>query len=207
METPLPASGRSLDFPLTVKMKLLALAPQFYVTDKRGRHIAYVKQKLFKLKEDIRIFSNEEQKNLLYTIAADRIIDFTASYSFEDARTGQDLGSIKRKGMRSLWKAAYEVHDAFGRPQYFVSEESAFTRLLDGIFSILPVISLFAGYVFNPSYLIKNTEGKTVMRLKKQPSLWEGIFKMEAFKPLPPADQQRLMLGLFMVIVLERMRG
>lgn len=46
------------------------------------------------------------------------------------------------------------------------------------------------------------------MRMKKLPALWEGVFKMEAFSgPLSPADQMRLMLGLFMVVVLERSRG
>ena len=62
--------------------------------------------------------------------------------------------------------------------------------------------------MFNPSYLVKNRSGKTVMRMKKLPALWEGVFKMEAFSgPLSPADQMRLMLGLFMVVVLERSRG
>ena len=36
-----------LHFPITLRMKLMALAPQFYVSDKNDRPIAYVKQKLF----------------------------------------------------------------------------------------------------------------------------------------------------------------
>lgn len=208
MYTPATSSEETLHFPLTLRMKLMALAPQFYVSDKSNRPIAYIKQKLFKLKEDIRVFTDEQQTRLLYSIKADRIIDFNASYSLSDAQTGQALGALRRKGMRSLWKAAYEVHDEDGQPLYFISEESAFMRLLDGIFSELPLIGLLSGYVFNPSYLVKNRSGKTVMRMKKLPALWEGVFKMEAFSgPLSPADQMRLMLGLFMVVVLERSRG
>lgn len=202
-----PARENELDFPITLRMKLIALAPQFYVSDKQNRPIAYVKQKLFKFKEDIRVFADEQQNKLLYTIQADRIIDFNASYSMQDAQTGQTLGSIKRKGMRSLWKAAYQVHDSNDTPTYFISEESAFTRLMDGIFSQLPVIGLLSGYVFNPSYLVKDANGTTVMRMKKQPAMFEGVFKMETFQPLSAQDQKRLMLSLFMVIMLERMRG
>ena len=169
MYTPATSSEETLHFPLTLRMKLMALAPQFYVSDKSNRPSAYIKQKLFKLKEDIRVFADEQQNRLLYSIKADRIIDFNASYSLSDAQTGQALGALRRKGMRSLWKAAYEVHDEDGQPLYFISEESAFMRLLDGIFSELPLIGLLSGYVFNPSYLVKDANGTTVMRMKKQP--------------------------------------
>lgn len=196
-----------LDFPLTMRMKLLALAPQFYVSDKNNQPIAYVKQKLFKLKEDIRVYANEQQEQQLYAIHADRVIDFNAVYHMSDTQNGQNLGALKRKGMRSLWKAAYEVHDANDMPLYTVSEESAFVRVMDALFSELPIIGALSGYVFNPSYLVKDQQGRTVMRMKKQPAFWEGVFKMEAFAPLPTLDKKRLMLSLFMVVVLERMRG
>lgn len=204
---PATPAEHPLDFPLTVRMKLMALAPQFYVTDKHNRHVAYVKQKLFKLKEDISIFANERQDQLLYTIKADRIIDFNASYSLQNAQTGQILGSIKRKGMRSLWKAAYRIYDTHDQLLYTVSEESAFIRFLDGLFSQLPILGLLSGYVFNPSYLVQDADGQTVLRMKKQPALFEGLFKMETFRPLLVQEQKRLMLSMMMVILLERYRG
>ena len=125
----------------------------------------------------------------------------------QDAKSGQSLGSVKRKGMRSLWKAAYQVHDQNDMPLYFISEESAMTRFLDGIFSELPIIGLFSGYVFNPAYQVKDANGNVVMRMKKKPAMWEGVFAMEALTQLPALEQKRLMLSLFMVVVLERMRG
>ena len=51
MYTPATSSEETLHFPLTLRMKLMALAPQFYVSDKNNRPIAYIKQKLFKLKQ------------------------------------------------------------------------------------------------------------------------------------------------------------
>lgn len=78
---------------------------------------------------------------------------------------------------------------------------------MDALFSELPVIGLFSGYVFNPSYLVKDQQGRIVMRMKKQAAMWEGVFKMEALAPLPALEKKRLMLSLFMVVALERMRG
>ena len=196
-----------LQFPLTLRMKLMALAPQFFVSDASGKQIAYLKQKLFKLKEDIQIFADEGQRDLIYTIKADRIIDFSANYHMEDAKSGASLGTVKRKGMRSLWKASYEIHDEHHQPRYMVNEESAMTRFLDTLFSELPIIGLFAGYVFNPVYKITDTHGQVVARLKKQPAMFEGVFKLESPQRLSPAEQKRLMRGSFMVVILERVRG
>ena len=194
-----------LQFPLTLRMKLLALAPQFFVEDANQKPVAYIKQKLFKLKEAINVFADETQIEVLYTIAADRIIDFSARYNFKKP-DGLALGSVKRHGMRSLWRAQYDVYDG-ERIAFTVSEESVATRFFDNIFSQIPVLGVLSGYIFQPSYIVKRESGEDVMRLSKQPALWEGIFKMERLGPLTHAEQESLMLSLFMTILLERQRG
>jgi hypothetical protein len=81
-----------MNFPLSLSFKLLALANQIYVRDANGNLLGYVKQKMFKLKEDINIFADEQQTQLLFNIKADRMIDWSANYSFTDSR-GSFLGS------------------------------------------------------------------------------------------------------------------
>ena len=102
------ADFKEFDFPLTFQFKLGTISNDFAAKDSSGRTIAYVRQKMFKLKDAIMVFSDETKTNQLYTIKADRIIDFNASYEFTDANETV-LGSIGRKGMRSLWKAHYEI--------------------------------------------------------------------------------------------------
>jgi uncharacterized protein YxjI len=194
-----------LQFPLTLRMKLIALAPQFFVVDANQKPVAYIRQKLFKLKEAINVFADETQKDVLYTIAADRIIDFSARYNFKKY-DGLALGSVKRHGMRSLWRAQYDVYDG-ERVVFTVSEQSVATRFFDNIFSQIPVLGVLSGYIFQPSYIVKRESGEEVMRLSKQPALWEGIFKMELLGTLTNAEQESLMLSLFMTVLLERQRG
>ena len=197
-----------LQFPLTLRMKLIALAPQFFVEDANQKPVAYIKQKLFKLKEAINIFADETQKVVLYTIAADRIIDFSACYNFKST-AGLDLGAVKRRGMRSLWRAQYDVYDrnVNERVAFTISEESVLTRFFDNIFSQIPVLGVLSGYIFQPSYIVKRKSGEEVMRLSKQPALWEGVFKMEKLATLSHAEQESLMLSLFMTVLLERQSG
>jgi hypothetical protein len=142
---------------------------------------------------------------VLYTIAADRIIDFSARYNFKKP-DGLALGSVKRHGMRSLWRTQYDVYEG-ERVVFTVSEESVATRFFDNIFSQIPVLGALSGYIFQPSYIVKRGSGEEVMRLSKQPALWEGIFKMELLGALTQTEQEALMLSLFMTVLLERQRG
>ena len=116
------------------------------------------------------------------------------------------MGSVKRHGMRSLWRAQYDVYDG-ERVVFTISEESVATRFFDNIFSQIPVLGAMSGYIFQPSYIVKRESGEEVMRLSKQPALWEGIFKMELLGTLTNAEQESLMLSLFMTVLLERQRG
>lgn len=91
----------NLSYPLTITFKFGVINPQFSVKDDSGRTIAYVKQKAFKMKEDITVFTDDTMSTPIYTIKADRWLDYNASYSFTDAN-GKDCGRIVRKGARSI---------------------------------------------------------------------------------------------------------
>lgn len=63
--------------------------------------LLYVKQKAFKLKEDITVYGDEQEQKALLKINARSVIDFSAAYDVTDAVTGQKLGAYRRKGMMS----------------------------------------------------------------------------------------------------------
>jgi hypothetical protein len=88
-----------------------------------------------------------------------------------------------------------------------VREESVLTRFLDGAFQEIPILGIFSGYVFNPSYLVSRLDGAPVMRLKKQPAFLEGRFAISKLGELTLQEEQRILLGLIMMTLLERMRG
>ena len=120
-----------MEYPLHVSFKIATFGNRFSVTDNSGNIIFYVKQKMFKLKEAIKVFMEESQTDQLYSINADRIIDFSGRYHFSDIG-GQNLGSVKRKGRRSLWRAHYQINDPQNQVMT-ISEESVFTRFMDGM--------------------------------------------------------------------------
>ncbi|MBK8051723.1 MAG: hypothetical protein IPK35_00210 [Saprospiraceae bacterium] len=78
----------------------MALAPQFYVRDIRQK-CGLCETKLFKLKEDISVFEDESQRNVIFKIKANQWIDWSASYITYD-KENHEMGRIGRKGARSL---------------------------------------------------------------------------------------------------------
>lgn len=193
-------------YPLELSFKLLAIASQIYIRDANGQLIGYVKQKLFKLKEDINIFADETQTRHLFNIKADRMLDFSAKYNFTDA-AGNNLGSIKRQGMRSIWRANYDIFDADSNQVMKINEENGWVKVIDSLVGELPVIGMFTGYFFNPAYIISRIDGTPLARLQKQPAFFEGKFQLSALMQLSDDDEVRVLLGALSMTLLERSRG
>jgi len=195
-----------MNFPLSLSFKILAIATQIHVRDAAGNTLAYMKQKLLKLREDIDVFADESQSQLLYNIKADRVIDFSARYTFADA-SGQVIGSIKRQGMRSLWKAQYEVSDAADKPVMSINEENGWVKVWDSLFGEIPVVGILSGYLFHPAYRVTTADGELVARIEKQPAFFEGKFQLEQGAGLRPADEPLVLLSVLTMTLLERARG
>lgn len=196
-----------MQFPLELRFKLLALSSQLTVTDAQGTPVFYVKQKAFKLKEAVTVYADEGQTRALYTINADRILDVSARYRISDIG-GAEIGVVQRMGLRSFWKAHYEVHRG-GQRAFLIREENAWVKVLDGIVGSIPIISLFAGYMFNPSYLVSRGEGAApLLRLIKRPALLEGYFRIEMLQTSRAIEGLDLaVLSILMMVLLERARG
>jgi uncharacterized protein YxjI len=191
-------------FPLELRFKTIAVAPQIAVTDAGGALLLYVKQKAFKLKESVTVFQDAEQTRPLYRMSADRVLDISAQYRIEEEHGGP-VGVLQRRGMRSLWRAHYEVHRG-GVPLLTIHEENPWVKVLDGLFSEIPILGLFSGYVLHPAYRVERGNG-AVMRAVKRPAFFEGRYAIEQLADQPPADQTLAVLALVMLLLLERRRG
>jgi len=195
----------SIAYPLHLSFKIIAIAPQISVTDAGGRLLLYVKQKAFKLKEKVTVFADQEQTRPLYSIGADRIIDFAAQYDITTAAGGH-LGAVKRRGMRSIWRAHYDVLRG-GAAVLTIREANPWIKVLDNVLGEVPVLSMLTGYVFNPAYLVARADGTVILRAQKRPALWEGKYEITRQAELPSAEEELALLGVVMMLLLERTRG
>jgi len=192
-------------FPLTLRFKRIALAPQLYVRDADDQLQLYVKQKLMKLKEAVNVFGDEAQTRLLYTIAADRMLETRARYVVRDA-AGVEVGALQATGLRSLWKLHYEVQRG-GATLFDIREDNPWVKVVDGLFSDIPVIGLFSGYLFNPKYNVTRADGTLALRLVKIPSLGGRRFQVERVAELAPDEEGAAVFAILMMVLLQGERG
>jgi len=199
---------KNLQYPLQFSFKIVAFAPQLSVTDANGTSIVYIKQKLFKFKEKVEIFTDKSKSQKLGGIQANKVIDWSARYFFDTAQ-GAALGSVGRKGMRSLWKASYEVFNLNeDAARYKISEENPMAKVFDSLLGEIPLVGMATGYLFNPRYgAVCNTTGQTAMRLTKKPAFFEGKFELEKHGELTVQQETNLIMSFIMLVLLERRRG
>ena len=87
----------------TVRRKVLKIfGAAFHVYDEHGSVVGYCKQKAFKLKEDIRLYTDESMSSPLLTLSARSILDFGATYDLT-LPDGTHAGSLRRKGLKSAF--------------------------------------------------------------------------------------------------------
>ncbi len=194
------------NYPLQLKFKIGTVYNDFVATDAVGNTVAYVRQKIFKLKEHVIVYSNEQKEEILFEIRANKWLDFNTAYSFTDA-LGNPLGRVVRKGWKSIMKAHYIIYDEHDQTDLVINEKNAWVKVWDALFSEIPVLGMLSGYLFNPAYEVRNTEGSVICTLKKQKSFFGRRFELTNQTEMDAAEEDRVLLSLMMMILLERRRG
>jgi uncharacterized protein YxjI len=195
-----------MQFPLQLTFKVTTLSNDFVATDANGNTVAYVRQKMLRLLEEVQVFSNENRSELNYTIRANRWLDFNSTYTFTN-RMGYEVGRIVRKGWASLWKAHYEIFDEKQQSDLIIREENPWAKVFDNMLGEIPLLGVLSGYLFHPAYIVTRPNGTEVVRLTQQASFWGRKFTVDKLSSFEAGEEERIVLGLMMMILLERQRG
>ena len=113
-----------------LKRQIFALTGKFRLYNPEGQLVMFSQQKMFKLREDIRIYSDEAKTRELLYIQARQILDFSAAYDVIDSQTGMKVGVLRRKGLRSLIQDEWQVLDPADQPIGILHEDSLALSLL-----------------------------------------------------------------------------
>ncbi|MCY1083102.1 hypothetical protein [Archangium lansingense] len=96
----------------------------FHIYDEAGNVAFYSKMKAFKLKEDLRVFTGEDMQQEVLTIKARNILDISATYDVTDATTGQKVGALRRKGLKSILRDEWLILDVNDQEVGTIQEDS-----------------------------------------------------------------------------------
>lgn len=95
-----------------LKRQVFALTGKLRFYNPQGELMLFSEQKMFKLREDIRLYADEQKTQEVLAIKARQIIDFSAAYDVVDPATNQKIGALRRKGLKSILRDEWDVLDA-----------------------------------------------------------------------------------------------
>jgi hypothetical protein len=107
-----------------LKRQLLALTGILRIFNPQDQLVLYSHQKIFKLKEDIRVYADETKSRELLNIQARQILDFSAYYDVIDSQYSTKVGGLCRKGFRSMVQDEWEVFDPQEKSLGILKEDS-----------------------------------------------------------------------------------
>lgn len=113
-----------------LRRQAIALTGKFRFYDPSGNLVLFSEQKMFKWREDIRVYADEAKTQEVLSIKARQIMDFSAAYDVVDSATGEKVGALRRKGLRSLLRDEWEVLDANDGVKGLLFEDSMGLALL-----------------------------------------------------------------------------
>jgi uncharacterized protein YxjI len=113
-----------------LKRQVLALTGRFRLYNSNEQLVLYSQQKMFKLKEDIRVYTDESMQVEILFIKARQILDFSAAYDVIDSLSGISIGALRRKGLRSMLRDEWLVLDPADQQIGILQEDNLTQALL-----------------------------------------------------------------------------
>ena len=94
-----------------LRRQAIALTGKFRVYDPAGQIVMFSEQKMFRLREDIRVYDSEDKTREVLSIQARQIMDFSAAYDVIDTEMNQKAGALRRRGLQSILRDEWQVLD------------------------------------------------------------------------------------------------
>jgi uncharacterized protein YxjI len=113
-----------------LKRQVFALTGKFRIYDPYGNLVLFSEQRMFRLREDIRVYGDEAKSQEMLMIKSRQIIDFSAAYDVIDSASGQKVGVLRRKGVKSILRDEWEVLDVNNAIVGLLFEDSMSLALL-----------------------------------------------------------------------------
>jgi hypothetical protein len=116
--------------------------------------VGYIKMKAFKLRGDIRVYTDTTMQHEIVTIGGRQIVSFKPTYDVFDARNGAKIVTLRFRTLRTYFLRGHmDIFDVSGNPYGYVQETSnwlAIVRRYGG--DILELILAFVPQKFDIIY-------------------------------------------------------
>ncbi len=169
---------------------------EFRVFDRSGALVFFSEQAAFRLREDFRVYPDESQSEELLSIKTEQIIDLGATFKVHDGPTGELVGSLKRKALKSLVRDEWMIFDASGMEIGLVAEENLVLALLSRLIGLIP-----------QSFVISSHGGTKVAEIRQLFNPFILKNQLTIADPTPLIDRRLIVATVILLAGIERRQG
>lgn len=159
-----------------------------------GQPIAFVEQKRFTFKEDIRFYTDDSKSHELLRIKARQRFDPRARYDVTDANG--KIGEIQKVFGASLLRSTYALFDSSGAEVARAQEHSIAVALIRRVLEFIPYIEAVANWLPIP-YHFDFVRGSQVLGThKRQPFKFRDTYTIDLTADADRTLDRRLILAI-----------
>ena len=188
-------AGTTTEF--TIRRKILTVfGAKFHIYNAAGNLLGFCKQKAFRLKEDIRVYTDETMSDERLVIKARSAIDFSAAYDVVDSREQRKIGALRRKGFKSMFRDEWQVLDENDHEVGTIREDSAW-------------MALFRRYLSNlipQSFHLKDLQGQDLATFRTHFNPFVHRMTVSVF-PDGPLDAMLVLAAGILLVAVEGRQG
>jgi uncharacterized protein YxjI len=180
-----------------IRKKVVTVGNKYWIEDSNKNVLGFCKQKILKLKEDIRIYSDESMNDELFCIKQKQIMDVWGTFAVIDSHTNQKIGYIKRGFLSEFGRDAWEVQNANQQVIGRIFEQSlgrALTR------------KYVPGGGLVPEKMTLELDGKPVAEINQQFKIIGDIWDMNCLQVPQDFDRRVLLSCMLLMGTIERSR-
>ena len=177
------------------RRKIIALVGKILVTDAAGATLAFSRQKAFKLREEIRVFTDDSEGTLLLMIKARNIIDFGATYDVT-APDGRVVGALRRKGFKSMVRDQWMVLGPGDSVDGSLDEAGGTGLALARRF--IPFVAWFVSQDYTMT-----ANGSTVARMQRNRNPFVSRLEVQVERGAAAAQRRLLLAAAVLLLIIE----
>ena len=187
-----PAPGEQF----TVRRKVLKIVgASFHVFDESGGVAAYCQQKAFRLREDIRLYTNETKAEELLTMKARSMIDFGVTFDIM-LPSGASIGSLRRKGLKSMFRDSWLLYSPEGVELASLREDSGTMAILRRVHDAFALLS-------PQKFRITRTDGTHIATLRTHFNLFVYRLGVAVHEEDPEVDELMVLAAACLIAAIE----
>ena len=185
-------------FVLRQKIKLAINHYEFFLADADGtpgEPIAFVEQKRFKFKEDIRFYTDASKTQELLRIKARQRFDPRATYDITD-EAGTKIGEISKVFGASLLRSTFRVNDAAGQELFISTEKSMPIALTRRAVGFVPYVENVANWLPIPYHFVFKRGEEILGENRRQIGKFRDTYTIDMTPDSAHTIDRRLVLAL-----------